>query len=185
MKATADAKAAADAQAAAEVKAASDNKATANAKVAAVAEAAAAAAVKAAADAKAAAGDKAAPALVGHGTAVAAWAMVPAGSPTPKGQQRGNLCCPSSHIRKASLEEKIETLNDQIQRMRQLLKPPRSCATTIHQGSRNLLRALRRNPERICSWAGRRQYCRGGLRELLWFHPQTSISNRCRTLQES
>ena len=25
--------------------------------------------------------------------------MVPAGSPTPKGQQRGNLCCPSSHIR--------------------------------------------------------------------------------------
>jgi len=137
VKATADAKAAADAQAAAEVKAASDNKATANAKVAAVAEAAAAA-VKAAADAKAAAGDKAAPALVGHGTAVAAWAMVPAGSPTPKGQQRGNLCCPSSHIRKASLEEEIETLNDQIQRMRQLLKPPRSCATKIHQGSRNL-----------------------------------------------
>jgi hypothetical protein len=112
VKATADAKAAADAQAAAEVKAASDNKATANAKVAAVAKAAAAE-VKAAADAKAAAGDKAAPALVGHGTAEAAWAMVPAGSPTPKGQQRGNLCCPSSHIR-------------------------------IHQGSRNLLRALRR-----------------------------------------
>ena len=102
------------------MKAASDNKATANAKVAAVAEAAAAA-VKAAADAKAAAGDKAAPALVGHGTAEAVWAMVPAGSPTPKGQQRGNLCCPSSHIRKASLEEEIETLNDQIQRMRQLL----------------------------------------------------------------
>jgi len=31
--------------------------------------------------------------------------------------------------------------------------------------------------ERIRSWAGRWQYCRGGLRELLWFHPQASIPN--------
>ena len=40
--------------------------------------------------------------------------------------------------KEASLEEEIEALNDQIQRMRQLLKPPRSCATKVLHFTRKL-----------------------------------------------